>query len=365
MLSNHEKYKIASSFLVVVIVILSFLSCKTLTKTKDNDSLSFSTDVDTSIFDKISKNRYKLDSSYVKNIINKMSESEHPFGSKEQEKLKDFIVNEINNLGSQAEVMNFSYTTPVWKNPNQTETKKGFNIIAKPLLKNKKDCTILVGSHYDSKKISSGKCLGANDSGSSSALLLDFLRYINTELKDYPVECSISFVWLDGEESVLEGWSDWSNYYHLDQDNTYGSRFLVKTLKKCNKPYSKYCLYNEKGEEKEGEGVAAFVLFDMIGSENIKLSNDVNSDEDFKALFKNIWYFYHSERIYDTPYTYLEDDHIPFVNRNISKVIDIIDLYNTEFWHNDKDNPENVSIPTMEKVSIVGIDFLLNLVVKQ
>ena len=70
---------------------------------------------------------------------------------------------------------------------------------------------IIVAGHYDTKLFKEFTFVGANDGGSSAALLIELAR----ALKPRALPMDVELLFLDGEEAVGE-WKD--------SDHTYGSR---------------------------------------------------------------------------------------------------------------------------------------------
>ena len=65
---------------------------------------------------------------------------------------------------------------------------------------------LVIGGHYDTKLFREFRFVGANDGGSSAAMLLELAR----ALKDHPRTHTIELVFFDGEEAFV----DWSGSDH-------------------------------------------------------------------------------------------------------------------------------------------------------
>src|SRR6476660_4825057 len=76
---------------------------------------------------------------------------------------------------------------------------------------------IVIAGHYDTKRFSQFRFLGANDGGSSAAFLIE----IGRALKARKNPLTIELLFLDGEEAVNPVWAG--------TDNTYGSRYYVES----------------------------------------------------------------------------------------------------------------------------------------
>ncbi len=214
-------------------------------------------------------------------------------------------------------------------------------------------CTILLGSHYDSKRLESQVSLGANDSGSSSAALLEIMRLLS-EKKDYSrFRCHILAVWFDGEEAYLTNWRDGETRHPAAQiDNLYGSRYLASKLTPCSSG-SSLCLPQELG----GDKIEAMVLLDMIGSPDVQLTPDSNSDERLLGLARNLDQSLYGGQLFRSSLKPIEDDHMPFRERGIP-VLNLINFEDLSTWHTSADTVESLSMKSIEKVGILTLQLL-------
>jgi glutaminyl-peptide cyclotransferase len=199
---------------------------------------------------------------------------------------------------------------------------QGRNFIAK--FPGSKDGIIVVASHYDTNyPLRNTTYAGANDGGSTSALLLELAQHLRgKKLEGY----SVWLVWTDAEEAV-RGWTH-------DQDSVYGSRHLAETW------------------EKDGtlKKMKAFLLADMIGDADLNVDRDANSTPWLEDLVLEAAtrlgyqsHFFARTGGYD-------DDHTPFAKRGVS-VADLIDLdygYNNVFWHTPQDTVDKLSPRSIE-----------------
>ena len=78
--------------------------------------------------------------------------------------------------------------------------------------------TVIVSGDDDTKRFDDFRFVGANDGGSSAALLLELARVLAGQKH----ALNYWLVFFDGEEAVRAQW--------VDPDNTYGSRHLVEKL---------------------------------------------------------------------------------------------------------------------------------------
>ena len=154
---------------------------------------------------------------------------------------------------------------------------------------------IIVAGHYDTKLFKEFTFVGANDGGSSAALLIELAR----ALKPRTLPMDVELLFLDGEESVGE----WQG-----SDHTYGSRYYVQAAKKA-------------GALKT---IGALVLVDMIGDKDLRIMKEANSTP---WLTESVWgaasRLGRREFVGET--TTVEDDHLEFLEEGVPAV-DIIDL---------------------------------------
>ena len=244
---------------------------------------------------------------YVKEIV---AMGARPPGSAAHAKLEQYILSKLN--GVEVEQDKFTAQTPVGKFPIN-------NIIAK--FPGTKDGIIVVAGHYDTAYPLGKSFVGANDGGSSTALLLE----LADELRGKPLEgYSIWLVWTDGEEAFVK-WTD--------TDSVYGARELAQK-------------WQADGTAKK---VKALILVDMIGDADLDILKDAKSTPWLRDLVyqaaSNLGYQSH---FYDWS-TPMEDDHGPFVKIGIPSV-DLIDFtygYNNVFWHTPDDTVDKLSAQSL------------------
>ena len=244
---------------------------------------------------------------YVKEVV---AMGARPPGSAAHAKLEQYILAKLH--GVDVEQDKFTAQTPVGKFPIN-------NIIAK--FPGTKDGIIVVAGHYDTAYPLGKSFVGANDGGSSTALLLELAEELRgKQLEGY----SIWLLWTDGEEAFVK-WTD--------TDSVYGARQLAQK-------------WQADGTAKK---VKALILVDMIGDADLDILKDTNSTPWLRDLVyqaaTNLGYQSH---FYDAQ-TAMEDDHKPFVKADIPSV-DLIDFsygYNNVFWHTPDDTVDKLSAQSM------------------
>jgi glutaminyl-peptide cyclotransferase len=181
----------------------------------------------------------------------------------------------------------------------------------------KKDGIIAVAGHYDTNYPLPKSYVGANDGGSSTALLLAMADELRRKEND---GYSVWLVWTDGEEAFVK-WTD--------TDSDYGSRHLAQQWK-------------QDGTAKK---VKALIVVDMIGDADLDILKDTNSTPWLGSLVyqaaRDLGYQSHFYQV-QAP---MEDDHTPFLKIGVPSV-DLIDFtygYNNVFWHTPEDTVDKLS----------------------
>ena len=237
-----------------------------------------------------------------------------PAGSPGIQQTRAFIAKQMRAIGLEVKEQAFMATTPVGQVPmaNLTVTLPG-----------RRPDRILIASHYDTKPETALRFVGANDGGSSTALLMELARV----LKDKPREYTYELVFFDGEEA----WGDWST------GKTFGSRHYVDAVKKDGTLRS----------------VKALILLDMIGERGLELRQDMNSTQWLNDIFWRTAGRLGHQKTFLADTTAVEDDHFPFKNAGVP-VIDLIDL-DYPAWHTAEDTLDKVDPKSMKIVGDVVV----------
>ncbi|MGB8009969.1 MAG: M28 family peptidase [Terriglobales bacterium] len=237
-------------------------------------------------------------------------------GSESHKKLERYILDHLK--GDQVEDDAFTADTVEGKFPVR-------NIIAK--FPGTKDGIIVIMGHYDTNyPLRNIGYVGANDGGSSTAILLEYANQLRASGKKRD-GYSVWLVWSDGEEAV-KTWSD--------TDSVYGARHLAEKW------------------EKDGslKKIKALMVMDMIGDADL----DIQRNTKGAAWLLDLIYTA-AERLGYQSHFYadqgaIEDDHIPFFNRGVPTA-DVIDLdygYNNVFHHTAQDTVDKLSPKSLEIV---------------
>ena len=193
---------------------------------------------------------------------------------------------------------------------------------------------IIIGSHFDTKKMPEGiKFDGANDGASSTAVLLEMIRTIKES--DVKPEYTLKFVFFDGEECF--------NQYG-GNDGLFGSKHYASQLK-----------YQEQLSQ-----CRAVIILDMVGDKDLNITLPIDSDKRLcEMLFKAADRTGNSE-YFDYLPNELLDDHTPFKKMGIP-VIDIIDFKfgpGNAFWHSSEDNIKNISDKSLKTIGETVLNLL-------
>ena len=244
-----------------------------------------------------------------------------PIGSANHKKLEEYIYAHLKGVLVEDDL--FIADTPEGKFPVR-------NIIAK--FPGNRDGIIVIAGHYDTNyPLRNTGYVGANDGGSSTALLLELADQLRGKKRE---GYSVWLLWTDGEEAV-KSWTD--------TDSVYGTRHLAEVW------------------EKDGtlKKIKALLLEDMIGDADLNVDRDAKSaswleDMVYQAATRLGYQSHFFGRTLDG----LGDDHIPFVQRGVP-CADLIDLdygYNNVFHHTPQDTLDKLSPKSLEIVGSVILE---------
>ena len=232
-------------------------------------------------------------------------------GSTGGERARAYIVGELKRAGVETRVLGFDAATPHGK-------LRMANVIA--VLPGRRADVILIGGHYDTKFFRDFRFVGANDGGSSTALLLELARVLSKTRREF----TYWLVFFDGEEA-REQWTS--------VDSLYGSRHLAAELLRTRKL------------------PRAMILADMIGDRDLAIRRDGHSTP---WLVEIIWSTARRLR-YDAHFLVdshtVEDDHVPFLRAGVPAAL-LIDM-DYPPWHTKDDTLDKVSADSLRIVGDV------------
>lgn len=238
-----------------------------------------------------------------------------PSGSVAIAENRRYILDQLRAAGVEGREQPFEAATPIGpiKMANVVATIPG----ARPE-------RIALGSHFDTKRFSEFRFVGASDGASSTAALLELARVLSQRKNPYTIE----LLFFDGEEATLRDWAG--------TDHTYGARHYVEAARKAGKL----------------TGLKALILLDLIGDRDLTIRRESNST---RWLTDLIWAAAASlgyQRCFvDEEYAVGGDDHFEFLAAGIPAV-DIIDMEYAA-WHTARDELDAVSARSLQIVGDV------------
>lgn len=239
-----------------------------------------------------------------------------PAGSPAAARARTYIVGQLAAAGVKAEVRAFDADTPHGR-------LRMANVVA--VLRGRRADVIMLAGHYDTKWFPDIRFVGANDGGSSAALLIELAR----QLAARPREYTYWIVWFDGEEA-RETWTA--------ADSLYGSRRLARDL------------------AAGGRLPRALIVADMIGDRDLAIRREAYSTA---WLTEAIWAaaarrgagaHFLAESLA------VEDDHVPFLRAGVPAAL-VID-FDYPPWHTAEDTLDKVSARSLEIVGGVLLEAL-------
>ena len=247
-------------------------------------------------------------------------------GSKGAEKTVSFINKYLN-------VYKVEYKNQSWIENTPDGQIRFTNVVAN-ISGSNADKFIIVGCHYDGKKLYSVPDFeAANDGASGVAVLLSMIQAIKKS--DTKPSLSIKFLFFDGEECII-------NYTR--HDGLFGSRYYAKELEKSDRL-------------KDCRGV---IILDMIGDKDLNVTLPSGSDKYLLNLLLKSAEAKKYSQYFSKYKSDIIDDHTPFQIRGIP-VMDVIDFHYGEgnrFWHTAADTVDKTSADSLK---IVG-DTVLQLI---
>jgi hypothetical protein len=251
-------------------------------------------------------------------------------GSRGWQQALDYVAGQLTGLGLQP-------LRDRWTEPGENLAFENISVV----LPGKLTDRILIACHHDTKCCAGHddpahnfEFVGANDSGSGVGLLLALAE----TLRARPRQATIELVFFDGEESRTWAWNQGARAL-------FGSRRYVER-------------YREQQLLGHGGGrIRALVLLDMVGSKDLQIDDDVNSDRRLHGIFRaaaqqagHATVFFKSEMA-------VSDDHLPFLRAGIP-AIDLIDIADNPQWHTADDTLEHLSAESLQIVGAVVLHAL-------
>jgi len=236
-----------------------------------------------------------------------------PIGSANHKKLEEYILGHLK--GDEVIDDSFVADTVEGKFPVR-------NLIAK--YPGTKDGIIVIAGHYDTNyPLRNSGYVGANDGGSSTAILLEFANQLRGKKRD---GYSVWLLWTDGEEAVRS--------WNMDNDAVYGTKHLAQN-------------WQADGTNKK---IKAFLVADMIGDADLNIEREANSAPWLEDLILQAATRLGYQSHFFARTLAIEDDHIPFAKLGVPTA-DIIDLdygYGNVFHHTKQDTLDKLSPKSLQ-----------------
>jgi hypothetical protein len=243
-----------------------------------------------------------------------------PSGSPALERTREYIASELRKAGVQSWSQGFVAATAL--GPVSMT-----NLVAE--IPGLRADIVLFGGHYDTKYYPNVRFVGANDGGSSTALLLELARRLAARPREYTVWVAF----FDGEEERdLES----------NRGALHGSRHFVQALAKSG----------QLGR------IRAAVVVDMIGDRDLDIRRDSGSAAWLNEIIWTTAGRLGQGRHFLEGTVLIEDDHVPFLQAGVPAAL-IID-YNyggppggRSFWHTPQDTLDKLSARSLGVVGDV------------
>lgn len=254
----------------------------------------------------------------------------HPPASDAIHGVQNYIRSQLKSFGCATDEDAFNAQTPIG-------TLAMDNIVAK--VPGNGEGIILLLTHYDTLRLDN--FVGAEDSGSSTGLMLEMARNLCSQPKRAD---GVWIAFLDGEEAqvVTDGQAQWS-----DADSVYGSRELAARLA-------------VSGNLKK---VKAVILADMIGQKNLEIPRESTSTRWLTDLVWQTADRLGYKDIFVSREEAVSDDHGPFLSRNVpaTDIIDYSGYVSLGYWHTPQDTLDKVSPRSLAIVGYVILESVAEL----
>jgi Zn-dependent M28 family amino/carboxypeptidase len=239
-----------------------------------------------------------------------------PAGSPGAERAREYILGELRRGGIKTEVQAFTASTP--HGPLSMA-----NVVA--VLPGRRPDTILIAGHYDTKWFREIPFVGANDGGSSAALLLELARCLAAG----PHDLTYRVAWFDGEEA-REQWTA--------TDSLYGSRQMAAEMVRTK------------------QLPRAVIVADMIGDRDLGIRREGSSTPWLTELIWATAARLGYSRYFLPDSLTVEDDHAPFLRAGVPATL-LID-FDFPAWHTAGDTLDKVSAQSLGIVGQVLLESL-------
>ncbi|XP_055386063.1 glutaminyl-peptide cyclotransferase-like isoform X2 [Condylostylus longicornis] len=261
-------------------------------------------------------------------------------GSDNHKIVRDFIIKSMESLHWQVDRDTFEDITPHGKIRFE-------NIIATQ--NPSAERFLILACHYDSKFFPDDEFVGATDSAVPCSMMINLAQIMNDYLKlqnktKNGNKLGLMFIFFDGEEAFVE-WGP--------KDSIYGARHLATKWESEN--------FLKK--------IDMLMLLDLLGAPDAKFYSFFKSTENAyikliqieekltyhgaldKHISSGVISKYKNSYFQEKSATsYIEDDHIPFLRREVP-ILHMIPIPFPDTWHTPEDNKKNIDFVTVENLN--------------
>jgi len=195
--------------------------------------------------------------------------------------------------------------------------------------------TLILGSHFDTKSGISDTFQGANDSGSSTGLLIELARVLHGQPR---LPFTIVFAFFDGEECQRA---------YGPRDGLHGSRHYARKLADAGML----------------DSIQTMILLDMIGDKDLTVTIPRNTAKSLTALAFKAAAAEGIREKFRLARGDVLDDHVPFHERGVP-ALNLIDFEHgsapglNDYWHTEQDSLDSISAESLQHVGRVTLRIL-------
>lgn len=207
------------------------------------------------------------------------------------------------------------------------------NVVAE--IAGKGEGLVVIGSHFDTKSGMPSGFQGANDSGSSTGLLIEMARVLH---ESQGFNFDIQLVFFDGEECIES---------YAGNDGLHGSRHHARAL-----------IADGRADE-----VKAVIILDMIGDRDLNIRFPRNSSSSLVAIAFEAANRLGSRAHFGLARNSVIDDHLPFYQAGMP-AINLIDFDFgsrpglNDYWHTSEDTIDKLSPESLGVSGRVTLEML-------
>ena len=250
-----------------------------------------------------------------------------PPASEGYAKAVEFVRETLGDLGWETKNQTFTAATPLGP-------REFTNVLARYAPEGGTDwrnsVPYVLGSHLDTKLYTDFVFVGANDSGSSSAILMELARVLATEPE---AAHQVELVFFDGEEAKLE--------FITPRDGLYGSKYYASEL-----------------WDRTAQPQAALVL-DLVGDPKVPFLLSPESPEYLRKIAERAIEMEDLKNRVEPADAVIIDDHMPLQTiGGLDSLLLIGDFRKMPYWHTKDDTLDKVSAETLGEAGRFALRFL-------